>query len=1046
MYQDFYNNNINLISIFMKVRKCIKQVLLNIVFLGLSVLTVFSQEREITGKITDAETGEPLIGVTIQVEGSTKGTITDFDGNYSIKVSGPEDVLQYSYIGYEKKAIKVGDKSSINVELKEEVSELEEVVVVGYGTVKKEDLTGAVSKVESKKLEKVQSSNLEEALQGQATGLIVSRNSGKPGGDASVRIRGLTSFRNSNPLYVIDGIPVQGSISNKISPSDIESVEVLKDASAAAIYGSRAGNGVIIISTKRGSQGREPEVNVDYYQGVSSIPKSFDLLNADQYMYFMDSLYGAEGKDLPSAYMDTARQSKGLGDVDTDWQDAIRRQGSVQNISVNVAGGSEKSNYSIGGTYYNENGPLITTNFERFNIRANSDFQVTDKFKIGESINITKISENNATGTTWSGAVYASPLMPIYDTANLGGYAGPNSQVTGASDQTNPVAELKLNQNTDEETRVFGNIYAQYEFIKGLNYKIRLGEDFRYNHGRYWSPEYVLGYNGEGSSRDNEIATLNESASEKHLTTIQNLLTYNKDFGKHHIDVLAGHEFQKLTGPNFSATGSEFRDMDINVLRQAENAQEVSGEISNNAILSYFGRLNYNFKGKYFLTANFRRDATSKTAKENRVGYFPSFSGAWKFSEEPFWTGLSSIINSGKLRASWGKVGNVGVLDDFEYIAWLDPAKNTRYVFGDQVYFGAMMLESYVNYDVTWETTISEGVGVDLGFLQNKILFTADYYYRKTDGMLVSIPITMMAGKLYGNDKTRPNVNIGEILNQGGEFSLEYRKYEGAFNYSVSANLTTVYNEVLKVSEDEDEIKYQSGGVTRTVTRVGHTIGNYYGYVAEGLFEDWDDVNSHAAQESGTEPGDIKFKDLNKDGKISDEDRTMIGKYLPDLIYGFTFNCSYKGFDFNMLLQGQSGFDIYNGLRSNLMQPGDPLDKNKMVDVLDYWRPNNTDTEVPRITASNPNRNDRLSSYWLEDGSFLRLQSVQLGYTIPQKVTNRVNINSLRVYVTGNNLYVLTGYTGYDPEVGSNNPLSGNYDYGNYPIPRSFRLGLQLGF
>jgi len=1033
----------------------IKSYLFVILLLCLSSITAFAQEREITGKITDAETGEALIGVTIQVKGTTIGTITDFNGNYSIQVTSGDDVLQYSYVGYEGKEVPVGDKTSINIELKEAATELDEVVVVGYGTQKKSDLTGAVSKVSSDKLTKIPSANMSQALQGRASGVTVRQNSGKPGGDISINIRGVGSINDAQPLYVIDGIPIEGSMGNIVDPGDIESIEILKDASATAIYGNRGANGVVIVTTKKGARDGDVKVDFSYYHGWSTIKNSYDMMDANQYSTFTDSLYDISEKsdDFPTALTDSMRAINGW--IDTDWQDAIRRTGNTDNYSLNVSGGSEKTRFAISGNYMDENGTLIGTWFNRLNFRANSDFKVNDKLTIGESFLISQSTQRQQSGSNaWQDALVASPLMPVYDPRNTGGYAGPNAALTGSNDKPNPVGLLMLNDKLQKATRIVGNIFANYDIIEGLRYTIKAGQDMDIRRSTTFNPQYQLGWDGSGSSRDNDPATMSESYSLRSLTTFQNLLTYNNTFADaHNLTVLVGQEAQEYKNPSFNASGRIFRDPDKRVLKQAEEAAGVSGSINPHYTMSsYFTRVNYNFRSKYLFTANFRADGSSKFKPGNKWGYFPSISGGWVFSEENFWSSMKSIINNAKLRASWGKVGNQKHIGSWDWQTQLDAPKNSRYIFDDQLYLGSMILESFVNPNISWEASKTTGAGLDMAFLQNKILFSTEYYHRLTEDMLVRVPVSSMAGRV---ERLPPWVNVGEVLNNGMEFSLEYRKREGAFNYSIASNLTTIHNKVLS---DIQKIFKKDLALTEQY----HSIGSFYGFVSDGLFEDQDAVNSHAKQtvggdptdpEANTMPGDIRFKDLNNDGIINDKDRTVIGKKIPSLDYSLDFSCDYKGIDFSIFLQGMAGYQVYNGLRSRILLPSDgdggqQIDENKMVDAMNYWTPENTNTDVTRITKTNPNQNDRYSDYWLEDASFLRIKNIQLGYTLPANMVNRINVDRVRIYASVSNLYTFTNYTGYDPEVSGsgNDPGGARIDNGVYPLSMITQVGAQLGF
>ncbi len=1004
--------------------------------------TIFAQERVITGTVTEGDEGQTIVGGTVLIKGTTSGTITSPDGKYSIPVRGNDDILVFQFIGLVSKEVPVGDKTVINVQLDVETTALDEVVVIGYGTQKKSDLTGSVAVISSEEIIKSNAATLDKALQGKAAGVLVTNTSGVPGGGVSIKIRGIGSIsRDSEPLYVIDGVPA-GGIST-LNPADIASVQVLKDASATAIYGARGSNGVILIETKRGKSG-PPKVNFSAYAGVSTVTNMFDVMNSEEYVNLIDKAYELDPeRDMPFYYGDSVRNAH--GNVDTDWQNEMFRPAWNQNYNLSVSGGGENSNYAISGNYYQEDGVIKKSQYERMNLRANSDFEIGERLKIGESLTVTQ-TRSDRNGGSWSTAIQASPLMPVYDTTAIGGYAGPTDTITVNNDRTNPIAGLMLNDNHSKSTRILTNLYAELKLFKGLTYKFSIGMDYRTTLGFNWRPENELGNIG---LRSNVESTLTQSTNDSRFLLIQNIVNYTNSFGKHNLTVMAGHTTEQSNFNNFSATGQGFVNPDLNVLAQSTTYTTITGTRNEHKIESYLGRLTYDYAGKYLLTASIRRDGSTNFGPTYRYGYFPSFSLGWKISED-FLQHVDEI-DMLKVRFGYGVTGNENI-GSFQYLERMDKPTNTRYVFGDDqiTHYGGTILSTHGNPDVRWESAKMTNIGVDLFAFNNQLQFSAEYYRKNQDNMLVRLPLPTVVGKLSFKGVAEPFVNLGEVQNRGFEFSVIWKKTMGSFDYSVNANVTTIKNEVVYLPGDD--IWNHSA---TTITTEGHTIGSFFGYVADGIFQNQEEVDNHATQTTGTAPGDIKFRDLNYDGVITEEDRTIIGKALPDLDLGFGFDCAYKGFDFSIFFHGALGMDVYNGFRSSVAMGTDPSssDINKVKDVMNnYWSGDGSSTTMTRLATTDPNDNDRFSSWFVEDASFLRVQNMQIGYTIPKQVLP--NISRMRVYVSASNLYIITKYSGYDPEVGPNFDSSiGNYssldmgfDNGPYPMPRMIQFGVQADF
>ncbi len=1046
------------------------KALLLLVFFTLWGMQAFAQ-RQITGAVADASSGDPLIGATIQVKGTTHGTVTDLDGNYSISVDGPESVLVFSYVGYDSKEETVGDRSIVNVSLSEQATQLQDVVVIGYGTVKKNDLTGSVAVVSSEDLNRIPASTFSKALQGRAAGVIVSNTSGRPGAGVSINVRGVGSItQNPNPIYVIDGV-ITSNLS-AINPSDIESLQVLKDASATAIYGSDGANGVVIITTKRGQSGKT-QVHYDDYFSMSLVPKKFDVMNADQYAAFYEPLVTGTDK-IP--YTDAFRQAY-YGDgwnTGSDWQDLITRTGKTQNHYLRVSGGGENSNFSISANYLDEQGIILKTGAKRYNIRANSDFNIGDHLQMGETFNLSRRVVQDGDGN-FNAANIAAPTMRIYDDSNLGGFAGPQQDFgfdvngdgvidatehfasTGKSDRSNPLAEASYRDNFSYNNGVMVNLYAKYSPWEWLTYRISPSVELNNNHSDNWLPAYEMGV------RSNARASLTDNYSEFIGLMLENQLTFNKSFGDHNLTATAVYQVRKNDGSSISGTGYGFSHPNLPVLSQSEEADRVLNGYRNSPFrqLSYLGRLIYGYQDKILFTGSIRRDGVSRFGPSNRWGTFPSASLAYKLSED-FLQNVDQI-NMLKLRVGWGSTGN-SAIGDFNYDDFLSGTDAFGPVFGrpQTLVPATYIFYSFANPLIKWEAAKMWNFGIDLNALNNKIQLTAEYYIKNQDDLLVHVPVSIAFGR--SGDGSEPWANAGKNQNRGFEFTGTWKDYSGAFKYSVSANFTTIKNEV--ISLPQPQIYGPSG---RNITLVGNSIGSLYGRVAEGILQPGDfeqdengnlvtDAAGHYTllgpkQEAGTAPGDLKYRDLNKDGIINDLDRTIIGKAVPDFIYGFNFECSYKDFDFSFFLNGMQNFDVYNLQRVGLATfTNQDIGNNKLVDFTNnYYTIENPSGEYLRIDPNDQNHNSYESTWWVENASFLRVRDVQLGYNLPQKLLGSVGISRLRVYGSAENPFLITKYKGRDPEngaigSGSEGSLEPGTDAGGYPNPKVFSLGLQVDF
>ncbi|MEQ9440913.1 MAG: TonB-dependent receptor [Cyclobacteriaceae bacterium] len=1012
-------------------------------FFCLLSITVFAQERSVTGTVSTEEDGL-LPGVNILVKGTTQGTVTDIDGNYRINVSGEDAVLVFSAVGFTSEEVTVGNQSQIDMLMVPDIKSLSEVVVIGYGTQERRDLTGAVSSVDAEDFQNVSMTSVEQGLQGRVAGVNVVQQSGKPGAGMQVQIRGIGSIGNSEPLYVIDGVPVindngatgesNTNALNSINPNDIASIEVLKDASAAAIYGARAANGVVLITTKRGEAG-VAKISLDAYTGVQQAWRLLDLTDINGYKEISDALTDNAG--LPRV---VALQRPEELVNKTDWQDEMFNAAPVNSVNMTVSGGSENARFSVSGNYMKQEGILRETDFERLSLRVNTDFK-SGRFKFGESLAFSRTQSNDLT-TNFFAIIHYPPNRPVFDPENVGGTTGPNpslysgNRIIDEQDANNPVGESELITDRTTRFRVIGTIYGEYEIMEGLTYKLSLGGDFIYGNRYEYTPPFKF-----GDRRNQPFATIADRNAYSVSPLIENTLNYSKTFGLHNLGVLVGYTRQSYLEHIASASGRNTVNSVVRVLDGVNEVPSVSGSEGEFALVSYLSRLTYSFNDRYLLTANIRRDGSSRFSPGNKFGVFPSASVGWRVSEEGFMQG-ATMISDFKLRASWGQTG-FQEIGNYSFQPALDNTIN--YLFNGNVATGVAQ-RNLASANLKWETSTQTDIGLDLGLFNNQVLINADYYVKETEDILVPIPPTPSTGV-----DNSPTLNAGSVRNRGFEFAATYRKSSGDFQYSISGNFATLDNEVLDLGGGQPII---DGGVNVTrVTRIieGYPIGHFYGYVMDGLFQNQAEVDAHAEQPNAA-PGDIRFKDLNDDGMINVEDKTYIGDPIPDLTYGLTLNASYKGFDFNMFLQGVSGIELYYGYRyfaEGMLRPFNFEER-----TLGYWKGEGTSNTIPRAVGGDPANNTRESSRFIGDGSFLRCRNLTLGYNVPFNALENIGgfISTARIYATAQNLFTITDYEGYDPEIGSldNNPDQASrgrgIDNGQFPQARTLMLGIQVTF
>lgn len=981
-----------------------------------------TQPFEVTGTVTSSDNSETLPGVNILIKGTTTGAVTDLNGNYSITVPSSDAVLQVSSIGYTSQEVQVGSRTVINIVLEPDITSLSEVVVVGYGTQERAKVTGAISSVTAGDLVALPVSNLASALQGRAAGLTIT-NSGSPGTNPLVRIRGIGTVGDNDPLYVVDGVPAGGL--NQINTNDIESIEILKDASAAAIYGSRAANGVVLITTKKGSLGL-PTVTWNSYMGVQSAWRTLDLLKRDDYIAFGRELLANNGDPAPQRFDSMGE----FANVDTDWQDAMFRTAPIQDHNLAVSGGSENILYNVSFGYFSQDGIMRGTDFERVSFRANTDFKISNRISAGQTFTLSYSDRNvepfSGGRSQLEHIVKMVPYIPVRDASRLGGFRAPD-RVDG-SDPENPVMNAELRTNRQQDLKILGTAYVDVDIYEGLKYKFLVGLDMNYGTGDQYSPMYDAGDFSVSS-----FASISQNRSTYISPLISNQFTYERTFDKHSVEALAVIEQQTHTVSSLTGNGQNLLTNDVRVLQGIQN-QTTSGNKTEYALISYIGRVNYDYDQKYLFSASIRRDGGSRFGPGNKIGYFPAVSIGWRISEELFMNSLDALSDL-KLRASYGETGNDRI-GDYVYQGTIN--SNFFYNFDGSLQ-GASTITNLANADLRWETTAMTNIGMDMGLFNDRLNLSLEWFNNETKGMILGVPIPSSLG--YDG---APVANVGNVSNKGFELSIGYRKLTGGFRWSVDANLSTIENELVSLGTGNTVAGPQFQGDTYTFTEEGKPIAYFYGWIADGIFQEGDETS----QQSNASVGDIRFRDINEDGTITDDDRTYLGHYMPDFSYGLNFSADWKNFDLSMFVQGVQGNEIFSNLRYHT--EGMTRLFNASTAVLDRWTPTNTNTDVPRAVSTDPNRNARASSRFIEDGSYLRIKSLSIGYNFPSTVLKTNLISNLRVYVSSQNLLTITGYSGYDPEIavrtGLNSSLGAGIDYGQFPQPRTLFGGIQVTF
>lgn len=1013
-----------------------------------------SSNLSVKGVVKEAKSATPLPGVTVIIKGTTQGTITDLDGQFTISAKS-NDVLIFRYIGYMQKEVRVGESSSFEILLDEDLYGIDEVVVTGYGVQKKSDLTGAVSSVTSEQLNSIPIPSVEHALQGMAAGVNIIPRSGKPGEGADIQIRGITSLNGTNPLVIIDG--VSGSL-NSLNPSDIASIEVLKDASSAAIYGATGGNGVILVTTKQGNAGKM-RVSANVYRGIENPVNTLEMMNAQEYMELVEEL-SPRGKEPVNYQPDTLKSH--------DWQNTIFQQAISDRYDVSIAGGNEVSTFLFSTSLDKQSGIVKKTDYQRFTIRLNSEHKVNKFMTFDEKITFVNTQTEGFDQWYWHNfynnpivsVISADPTVPAYDENGV--------WTISKFSVGNPIVPLDMKDKIDKNNSFEGNFGLKINLIKGLDYQTRITGKFGLQDAKeyqaiYWASPTVF------NDQDKLIMNMSKSMS----YNFQNYISYQTTIAqKHNISAMAGMEASKWWGYDINGTRVDMASSDPNMLYFSKSTngdadiQNVNGSGYIGANQAYFGRFNYDYMGKYLLTVNVRRDGSSSFGPNNRWGTFPSFSMGWKFAEENFMKN-QAIVSTGKLRFGYGQTG-ANARGGFPYLSTVITRPEFRYTLDGTTTLVGTGPNQIPNPSLHWESVNMSNLGLDMTFIDNRLSLNLDLFNKVNEGMILSKETSAIAGTHQGEN---PEVNFGSTRNRGFELTLGARKNSGELKGSIDFNISGVKNMVVELATDS----MQSGAVHNVqptnMTLMGYPVAQFYGWQIEGMFSENDPTEKignrvfitnqpFVADSEGkktymqpnAKPGDARFKDVSGDGKLGIDDKILLGSPLPKLTFGFSLNLQYKGFDFNAFINGTYGNKIMNGSKQYLYNPvgygnrgkdfanryRDELVKDGVVVVNE-----NHDTDVYRLNADTYTR---MSNFFVEDGSYLRLRNISLGYTVPKTLTEKIGVEKLRVYAGGRNLLTLTKYSGLNPEVGGNNILTMGVDIGLYPVTKMVYFGANIVF
>lgn len=1007
----------------------------------------------VSGKVTSEDGSLP--GASVFEKGTSNGTVTDVDGNYKIEVE-EDATLVFSFVGFENKEVQVEGRQTIDVFLKIDVQTLADIVVIGYGSQQKKDLTSAISVIESNKIQDLPIINPAQAMQGLATGVSVTSSSGAPGDNPLVRIRGVGTVNSTDPLYVVDGVPTTNL--NSVNPQDIESIQVLKDAASAAIYGSRGANGVIIVNTKDGSGAKGTNIYFSGFYGVQELGKDIQALNSQQYSDLVTEIAqvsstGFQSQQPPQAARDYL---DGTNQIETPWVDELFATGpaSIQNYNFGVANSGESGSYNISAGYFSQEGVIIHTGFDKVNFRINSQLE-KGRVRIGESLGLTyseRMIANRPAGQSLLRTSFLStPTMPILDPDALGGYKGPTSY--DAHNLVNPIGIQNLIAVQNQSYDLLGNAFLEFDILKSLTYKFNYGLILGFDNNTRTAQAFRMSdVTGTG------LRTISDNYNRGVRHVLENTITYKERFGKHNITALIGYTQERQTFRSVGVETADFLSENFVTVGTGSQVLGANGQLNEDGLSSILGRLLYAFDDKYLLTANFRRDGSSRFSQANRYAVFPSFSVGWRFSDESFMEGLT-WLNEGKLRGSYGLVGNQNI-SRYNYETNLN--LNSNYVFydasGNEVLSQGVVQKTLPNPNAKWESTEMYDIGIEATLFNNKIELVADYFVKNTKDMLLQVAIPPSSGS-----NSAPFANVGEVVNKGYELTLSYFDNWDKFELNITGNVTGIQNELTRTDLNANApiVGGDIGVGNVTLSQPGQPIGTFYGFVTDGIYlnqQEIDEMNS-VNPETGNpiifapnvKPGDIRFKDLDGDGRLTDKDRDFIGNPFPDLVTSLDLNLTYGSFDIRLFFYGVFGNEIFNETKFYTESLNSYV--NQTASVLDRWTPENTNTNIPRATPLGYTHNLRVSDRFVEDGSYIRLQTVTFGYSLPSKLLEKISVQKLRVYFQAQNLFTFTDYSFYDPEVGQGETgaddrynLYAGIDRGNYPLVKSYNLGFKIDF
>jgi TonB-linked SusC/RagA family outer membrane protein len=1054
-------------------------LILSLFFMAFNVFGAFAQNRPVSGTVTAGDDGSKLPGVSVLVKGTSNGTVTNANGAYTI--NAPENAtLIFSYVGYASQELPVNNRPTINVILNSDAQSLQQVnvVAVGYGTARRQDVTGSISSVTSEQLAKVPVTTTDQALQGRAAGVQVTNNDGAPGAGVQVQIRGIGTFGSSDPLYVVDGYPITGGLS-QINPNDIASIDILKDASATAIYGTRAANGVVIITTKRGNKSGDVIIDFDAYGSIQTKPNTYDVLNAQEYVALAQERATADGISIPTEW----NNPQSLNTI--DWQDLMYQTGYRQNYNLSMRGGNEKVQSALSLNYFDQKGIVLGSTFKRMNASLNTDYQAKTWLKATANIKYTRNDSKIAFGSGGQDAGFGigsltklGPTMtgnPLTDqpkdaNGNYGFYSKGNQYLNG---QANVFADVETQDQKNLTNYFLSNFSLEATILPGLRVKTNFGLNTNDYSGYYFTPT-----NNRGPSV--ALPFYSQSANNSFDYLWENTVSYNKTFGEHNIDFVGGISQQENTYRFMGAQGNGQISDVLRNLQSVGTYTNIEGSESSYALASQFARINYKFGDKYLVTGTVRRDGSSRFGANNRYGIFPSGSVAWRIKNEDFLKD-SKVFSDLKIRASYGEVGLQSSIDLFQYLDLYSTGgnQNSQSSFGyafNKNYQPGLVLTTPPNPDLKWETSKQTDIGLDAAFLGGKLTLTADYYIKESADFLLRIPVPPQTG-FTGLTK-----NTGSIRNSGLELGLSFRESEKAFKYGIGLNVTTVKNEILSLASGQEAIYnltslgFPNTGanswITYTQSKVGSSIGEFYGYRTAGIFQSQAEVTAANAaataanggvattyQTSVTQAGDRRFVDVNGDGRVTAADKISLGSPLPKFFTGLNLDASYKQFDLNMLWFASVGNEVFNYQARTLesfgaTNGGIGIENVSREYYENRWTPTNPSTRFARAVKDDPNGNTQPSDVYVEDGSFLKLRSLQIGYSFSNELAKKLAVQRIRLYVSGQNLLTFTKYSGLDPEIGlpsdpstgTRNVTASGIDIGTYPNSRFYTLGLNVTF